>query len=181
MLRKLLRKKIVKIIPVWLIILMVAIPAVSAVAMYLSNTINQSIAVVAMPITLANGFDANMITGSTSENTFSYSISSSAVGVSALTTGYLKLTIIGDSSPPDVSIATLTATPNLGGGATLQFVKLTSFSNTKVYYYGATSTTAYNFGASNSVSGTIFMRWQLNNGAGSTFQAFMEIIPSIPT
>jgi hypothetical protein len=181
MLRKLLRKKILKIVPVWLIVIMVFVPTVAAAALYLSNKINQSVTVVSMPITITNGFDANMISGSPFQNTHSYTITSSAVGVSSLTSGFLEIVVTGVGSPPQVGFGTITVTPNLGSGVSLTLAGSDEFSNTKTFYYGGPSSTAFNFGASNSVSGSIFMSWAINNLAPYSFNIQIAVVPSLPT
>lgn len=181
MLSKLLRKRILKSIPIWLIILIISIPTAAAVALYLSNTIDQSITVVAMPITIDNGFDANMVSGSTHKNTFSYTVDASAVSVPALTTGYLQLTISGASVNPNLELTQVTVSPNVGGGATL--VKSYEFigTNTVTYCFGATSTTPYDFSPTTANGGTITMFWTIHNSAGASLHAYLEVVPQVPT
>jgi hypothetical protein len=180
-LKNLLRKKILKIVPVWMIAIMVLVPTVAAATLFLSNRINQSVTVVAMPIAITNGLDANMISGSPYSNTLPYTISSSAVGVSSLTSGFLQIVVSGTGSSPQVGFGTITVAPNLGGSATLVLASSNEFSYTKVFYYGLSSTTAFNFGSSNSVSGSISISSQVDNAPPYSFSIQIAVVPSLPS
>ncbi len=151
MLKKLLAKKIAKIVPFWLILVVLTSGTAVASIVYISNRVNTQVTVTNAPVAIAGNFASTAYKGVPVTTTFTYTVGSTAVN------GYLEFSFVGPfTSISDVyvyaKIGSVSFTPAAQNGAV--FTQLTQgVGQCKFLYAVFPNADPFNFAAS--ASGTI--------------------------
>jgi hypothetical protein len=130
--KKILGKKVLRVIPIWLLILMVTVPLAAAASFWLSNEIYTTVTVSDAKIKITGDFDASPVVGSYFSNSFAYAASGSPAG-------YLVITFTGAAitSTDKVLISVMQV-----DGQNLGFAKTSFFATGgKTFTYGSQSST----------------------------------------
>jgi hypothetical protein len=130
MIKKILGKKVLRVVPIWLLILMVAVPLVAATSFFLSNEIYTTVTVSDYKVEIDGSFDSSPVVGSYFSNTFTYTATGSPAG-------YIVISFTGaaitDTNKVSISVMQV-------DGQNLGLAKEPYFSaGSKSYTYGSQS------------------------------------------
>jgi hypothetical protein len=178
--KKLLRKKLFKIVPLWLILVLVALPLAAATIVVISNTISMYATVSNAPIKLNGTFDSTVYRGITSSSSHTYEIQATA-GYS----GYLKLSFGGSiSSESDISVE-VWLNPGTGTSQQLGLASAPYYGGTSAsFIFGAPSSNPsarvpITFGSTVGGTGTITVRiTPASNFASDNLDISMSAVPT---
>jgi hypothetical protein len=109
---KILRRKVLKVIPVWLIIIMLAVGTGFAAFQWISNTIVGTVNVTVAPLTLSGAFTTTSYVNIGADSTFTYQVNSGTP------TGYVVVSVSGSfTSASDVAASCYVAPTGFLGAA----------------------------------------------------------------
>jgi hypothetical protein len=145
---KILRKRIIKVVPVWLLVAMLLSAGTAIAFSFISNLLSTSVTVTLPPITLANSFVTTQYSGIEAGSAITYTVNSGTP------TGYVYLEFLS-TSITSLSDITVTMAVNPTGGGTTTGTAYTGYpyfsSGSFIRYLFANGTAKFNFGSTTGV------------------------------
>ena len=157
-LKKLLQKKVVKIIPIWLLLITVGIGTTFAAVNWISNQITSTTIVTALPIVITGSFASEQLAQISTTQTFTYTISSGTP------TGYIFMRFTGQfDSVSDCQVSVKIWQPDNGefvDGVLVGTPNYNADSSVISFMFGSSASQPFSFGSS---TGQIAVTTTYNN------------------
>ena len=177
MFRELLRKRLLKVIPIWLLSLLALVSFAAAGYTMISNQVHTQVTVSNVPITITGNFNTQAYVDQLCTSTFTYTVSGSAP------TGYIQIMLSGTFSALSDAQISVNVNPTSGEGGTLANAAAPYYGSNQIILLlgGPTSTTStpipIEFG---SVGGTIQVFITYTNTATiGTVESYMQVTSTL--
>ena len=135
---KILRKRFLKIVPIWLLVLLAGAGIAVASFTWISNQVYTSVTVSDIPIKIAGEFNIQAYVGLQSSSDFTYTITSSTAP-----TGYMQIRLAGTFSDVSDCEVFVSVNPTGGSGENLGFAAAPSLVGSQIILlFGGQGSTA---------------------------------------